>query len=113
MVHRIDFGTSCTRLRDFSQAPQTRVKIVRVCAAAGFVAISEAPKGGGPRDVAVVFRGTEVTTEWISDVESQIQLWDEVAADHDPVKVAKVLLLLLFICNIIFQVLGSSCHLPR
>lgn len=55
----------------------------------GFVAISEPTGTDQKRDIAVVFRGTQAKTEWVSDVIWNLQPWDELRNGDDDIKIAQ------------------------
>ncbi|BDA50421.1 Phospholipase A1-II 5 [Coccomyxa sp. Obi] len=59
----------------------------------GYIAVSK-PLPMGPlkeskRDIAIVFRGTQAKTEWVSDIIWELQPWDETDKSPNPVGVAK------------------------
>lgn len=52
------------------------MNILKRCIVAGYVAIDKT-QPEGQWDIAVVFRGTEATTEWYSDIQAEMVQWSD------------------------------------
>ena len=59
------------------------------CACTGYVAVSKPDATTKKRDLAVVWRGTEAKTEWISDITCEFSRWDAIGGAGEDVDVEK------------------------